>query len=132
MEPAAGEIRIDSSTEKRVRVVIVAAGFAGSWAAREMAQFNVEILLLAGDAPRSFRYKDCSTMVTIGRNAGVAHLYRWNLTDFPAWVVWLCVHLYHLIGFRSRIFVLLDWRWDYFFYERAVRLILAREPQQIR
>ena len=77
-----------------------------------------------GLPPRNFRYRDRGKMVTIGRNSGAAHLLGRSFTGFPAWAIWLSVHLYNLIGFRNRLFVLIDWSWDYFFYERAVRLIL--------
>ncbi|MEM7828725.1 MAG: NAD(P)/FAD-dependent oxidoreductase, partial [Candidatus Aenigmatarchaeota archaeon] len=70
-----------------------------------------------------FRYKDKGTMVTIGRNKAVAHLRGFSFTGFPAWVVWLSVHLFNLIGFRNRLIVLINWAWDYIFFERAIRLI---------
>jgi NADH dehydrogenase len=63
-------------------------------------------------------------MATIGRNAAVAHYAGLAITGFPAWLVWLGVHLAKLIGFRNRLMVLTNWAWDYFLYERAVRLIL--------
>ena len=78
---------------------------------------------LAGDAPAPFQYKDPGTLATIGRNAAVARIHGVSFTGFPAWVVWLVVHLIQLIGFRNRLFVLTNWAWDYFFYDRAVRLI---------
>lgn len=77
-----------------------------------------------GEAPLPFRYNDPGTMVTIGRNAGAAQIGSYAFTGFPAWLLWLGVHIYNLIGFRNRLFVLINWAWDYFFYERAVRLIL--------
>jgi len=70
-----------------------------------------------------FRYRDQGTLATIGRNAAVAHVFGLNLSGFPAWVMWLVVHIIQLIGFRNKLFVLLNWAWDYFFYERAARLI---------
>ena len=76
-----------------------------------------------GAPPEPFRYRDPGTLATIGRNAAVAHLYGLQFTGFPAWVMWLVVHIIQLIGFRNKLFVLLNWAWDYFFYERAVRLI---------
>lgn len=79
---------------------------------------------IAGLEPITFRYRDRGTMVTIGRNAAVANLFSWSFTGFPAWLVWLSVHLFNLIGFRNRLLVLINWAWDYFLYERAVRLIL--------
>lgn len=78
----------------------------------------------AGEAPLPFRYQDRGMMATIGRNAAVAYLAGRTFTGFPAWLVWLGVHLYKLIGFRNRLFVLINWAWDYFLYERTVRLIL--------
>jgi len=78
---------------------------------------------MRGEPPVLFRYRDQGTLATIGRNAAVAHVFGLNWTGFPAWVMWLSVHIIQLIGFRNKLFVLLNWAWDYFFYERAVRLI---------
>jgi NADH dehydrogenase len=78
---------------------------------------------LRGDPPTPFRYRDPGTLATIGRNAAVAYIHGVAFKGFPAWVVWLVVHLVQLIGFRTKLFVLLSWAWDYFFYERASRLI---------
>jgi NADH dehydrogenase len=90
----------------------------GESAARNIAR------QMAGQAPLPFHYWDRGTMVTIGRNAAVAHPFRRAFTGFPAWVLWLIFHLFKLIGFRNRLLVLINWAWDYFLYERAVRLIL--------
>jgi NADH dehydrogenase len=78
---------------------------------------------LRGTPPEPFRYRDPGTLATIGRNAAVAHIYGLKFTGFPAWVMWLVVHIIQLIGFRNKLFVLLNWAWDYFFYERAARVI---------
>jgi NADH dehydrogenase len=88
---------------------------------------------IAGREPVPFRYRDPGAMVTIGRNAAVARLGKLSMTGFPAWLTWLSVHLAKLIGFRNRILVLINWAWDYFLYERAVRLILPNiEPPHMR
>lgn len=79
---------------------------------------------IAGQPLLPFRYHDRGTMATIGRNAAVADLGGRTFTGFPAWVIWLGVHLFNLIGFRNRLIVLINWAWDYFLYERALRLIL--------
>jgi NADH dehydrogenase len=79
--------------------------------------------LLRGQPLEPFRYRDQGTLATIGRNAAVAHVYGLTLSGFPAWVMWLVVHIIQLIGFRNKLFVLINWAWDYFFYERAARLI---------
>jgi NADH dehydrogenase len=82
---------------------------------------------ISGLDPVPFRYHDRGTMATIGRNAAVVDLGGGAFTGFPAWLMWLGVHLFNLIGFRNRLIVLINWAWDYFLYERAVRLILPRE-----
>jgi NADH dehydrogenase len=81
-------------------------------------------LRLAGKETRPFRYSDRGSMVTIGRNAAVAQVARMTFRGFLAWVIWLSIHLMNLIGFRNRLLVLINWAWDYLFFERAVRLIL--------
>lgn len=79
---------------------------------------------VAGQSPVPFHYWDRGAMVTIGRNAAVACLGGRTFTGFLAWIVWLGVHILNLIGFRNRLLVLINWAWDYVFYERGVRLIL--------
>lgn len=79
---------------------------------------------LQGEKLRPFKYNDKGNMSTIGRNAAVAHIGGRALSGFVAWLIWLAVHLYNLIGFRNRIMVLINWAWSYFFYERVVRLII--------
>ena len=89
--------------------------------AEAAAQNTVRVL--RGKPLQTFRYRDQGTLATIGRNAAVAHVFGLELSGFPAWVMWLVVHIIQLIGFRNKLFVLLNWAWDYFFYERAARLI---------
>lgn len=79
---------------------------------------------VAGEPQEPFRYKHLGTMVTIGRNKGVAQVWGRSVRGFLAWIAWLVVHLVRLIGFRNRLFVLANWAWNYLFYERAVRLVL--------
>ncbi len=79
---------------------------------------------LAGSPLRPFRYFDPGIMATIGRNAGVAQIRRLALKGWFGWVAWLAVHLYFLIGFRNRIVVLLQWAWNYVFYDRPIRIIV--------
>ncbi len=83
------------------------------------------IVLLTQQAPaQPFRYRDKGAMATIGRNAAVARLGGRLHTGFIAWLIWLVIHIFFLIGFRNRLGVLLNWAWNYVFFERAVRLIL--------
>jgi NADH dehydrogenase len=79
--------------------------------------------LMRGQALRSFKYRDLGTLATIGRNAAVAAFGNLHFRGFIAWVLWLTIHIILLIGFRNRLVVLINWAWDYLFYDRAVRLI---------
>jgi NADH dehydrogenase len=73
-----------------------------------------------------FRYKDLGNMATIGRNAAIADLGRLRLAGFPAWLLWLFIHIFWLIGFRNRVLVLVQWAGAYLTYQRSVRLITGR------
>ena len=79
--------------------------------------------MLKGQSPRAFHYKDPGLLATIGRNAAVARIAGLSFSGFIAWVIWVVLHIYRLIGFRNRLVVLINWAWDYFFYETQVRLI---------
>ena len=70
-----------------------------------------------------FRYKDPGLLATIGRNAAVARIWGLSFSGFIAWVIWVGLHIFRLIGFRNRLVVLINWAWDYFFYDNQVRLI---------
>ena len=72
---------------------------------------------------RPFRYKDLGNMATIGRNAAIADLGWLRLAGFPAWLLWLFIHIFWLIGFRNRLLVLIQWAGAYLTYQRSVRLI---------
>jgi len=85
-----------------------------------------------GEAPEAFRYRLPVSVAVIGRNAAVAKLGRLRLSGFVAWVLWVVVHIFFLIGFRNRIVVLTNWAWEYVFYERAVRLISRSESARER
>jgi NADH dehydrogenase len=79
--------------------------------------------ILQGKNPEPFHYKDPGLLATIGRNAAVARIWGLSFSGFIAWVIWVGVHIYRLIGFRNRLAVLINWAWDYFFYDNQIRLI---------
>ncbi len=79
--------------------------------------------ILKGQGPKSFHYQDPGLLATIGRNAAVARIFGLSFSGLIAWMIWVVLHIYRLIGFRSRLAVLINWAWDYFFYETQVRLI---------
>jgi len=79
--------------------------------------------ILRGETLQPFHYKDPGLLATIGRNAAVARIWGLSFSGFIAWVIWVGLHIFRLIGFRNRLVVLINWAWDYFFYDNQVRLI---------
>jgi NADH:ubiquinone reductase (H+-translocating) len=78
---------------------------------------------LQGNSRQNFHYFDKGSLATIGRSAGIAQFGKIHISGFIAWLSWLFVHVFFLIGFRNRILVLIQWAWSYFTYERGARLI---------
>jgi len=78
---------------------------------------------LAGEPRRNFHYVDKGSLATIGRAAAVAQFGKLHVSGFIAWLSWLFIHIFFLIGFRNRIIVFIQWAWSYFTYDRGVRLI---------
>jgi NADH:ubiquinone reductase (H+-translocating) len=77
-----------------------------------------------GRSPRPFSYNDRGIMATIGRRRAVAWIFnKIQLRGFPAWIAWLALHLLTLLGFRNRLNVFVNWVWNYFTYDRSVRII---------
>jgi NADH:ubiquinone reductase (H+-translocating) len=77
----------------------------------------------SADSRPSFHYWDKGSLATIGRAAAVADFGKFHVSGFIAWLSWLFVHLFFLIGFRNRILVIIQWAWSYLTYERGARLI---------
>jgi NADH dehydrogenase len=96
--------------------------------AMQMGDYVGKVLAadLAGTQRPGFRYFDKGDMATIGRMDAVAKVewpFKAHMSGFPAWVTWLTVHIFFLIGFRNRISVLAAWIWTYFTFTRGARLI---------
>jgi NADH:ubiquinone reductase (H+-translocating) len=85
---------------------------------------------LAGRPRRAFHYWDKGQLAVIGRGQAVADIWKLHFGGFVAWLTWIFVHIFFLIGFRNRILVLLQWGWSYATYSRGARLITgeARMP----
>ncbi len=80
-------------------------------------------------ATRTVPYHDKGNLATIGRAAAVADLHGIRLSGFPAWVAWLSVHLFYLVGFQNRVIVLIRWSVSFFTHDRGARLITNVRPQ---
>ena len=80
---------------------------------------------------KKFEYKDKGSLATVGRNKAVADLPNAHFRGFIAWVLWMVVHIMQLIGFRNKVVTLIGWIWNYFTYDRALRLIIRpyRKPK---
>jgi NADH:ubiquinone reductase (H+-translocating) len=89
----------------------------GRWVARQIAAD------LSGNARKAFHYVDKGSLATIGRAAAVAQFGKIHISGFLAWLSWLFIHIFFLVGFRNRIIVMIEWAWSYFTYDRAARLI---------
>lgn len=86
--------------------------------------------LMKGEKTSEFKYNDKGQMATIGRSRAVVNIGQIQFYGFSAWIVWLVVHIYYLIGFRNRLIVLLQWIWSYFGYKKGARLIVNKEWKQ--
>lgn len=80
----------------------------------------------AGKPRPAFRYIDKGSMATIGRAAAVAMVKRFHFSGLTAWLAWLFIHIFYLIGFRNRVIVILEWAWAYIRFESSARLITDR------
>jgi len=76
---------------------------------------------------KEFRYKEKGQMATIGRSCAILELDGVKLSGFLAWITWLFVHIYYLIGFKNRVFVLLQWSMAYLTFRKGARLIVDKE-----
>lgn len=82
---------------------------------------------LKGKPREPFAYIDKGQMATIGRKKAILEVGSLKMTGFWAWMSWLFVHLYYLIGFKNRTFVLFQWAWQYLTYSRGARLIIHKD-----
>ena len=78
---------------------------------------------LAGRPRRPFHYWDKGQLAVIGRGQAVADIWKLHFGGFLAWLAWIFVHIFFLIGFRNRVMVMLEWAWSYLTFSRGARLI---------
>lgn len=96
----------------------------GKFAARQIRRS------IAGRPREEFAYLDKGTLATIGRSRAVADLGKLHFSGYLAWLAWLFVHLFFLIGFRNRILVMMEWAWAYLTYKSSARLITDPAGQE--
>jgi NADH dehydrogenase len=115
---AIGDLAHVEQDGKPLLMVATVATQEGKWASKNILR------QISGLSPLPFKYRDPGMLAVTGRNAAVARLGNLTFSGFLAWVIWSTVHLYGLIGYRARLLVLINWAWDYIFFDRVVRLIL--------
>lgn len=102
---------------KQVPGVAPAAIQMGQYAAKAIrAKFK-------GKSIKPFVYWDKGNFATIGRSAAVGYVWKLKFSGFIAWMGWLLIHVFFLIGFRNRLFVILEWAWTYLLFNMSARLI---------
>lgn len=78
---------------------------------------------------KPFHYRDKGNLATVGRSYAIVDIGKIRLTGFFAWLIWLAVHIYFLVGFRNRLMTIFQWAWTYFTHARGARLItFEHEP----
>ena len=84
---------------------------------------------IAGQPLQPFRYKDYGIMATIGRGAAVGEVFGLKMSGPFAWLFWIFLHIFRLIGFRNRFVVMTEWAWAYVTHQRRVRLITGGKSE---
>jgi NADH dehydrogenase len=79
--------------------------------------------ILKGKNKKPFKYIDKGTMAVIGRKAAVVQIAKFEFAGWPAWLIWVFVHITYLIGYDSKLKVMLQWAWNFFTRKRGARLI---------
>jgi NADH dehydrogenase len=110
--------------EKLVPGVAPAAIQMGKFAARQIKR------VAAGKPRETFHYLDKGTLATIGRSRAVGDFGKIHISGYFAWLAWLFIHVFFLIGFRNRFMVMLEWAWAYVSYKSSARLITGEEERQ--
>src|SRR5262249_32440925 len=82
---------------------------------------------IKGEPSRPFVYRDKGSMAIVGRGSAIADIRGLRFSGFLAWLAWLFLHIFELIGFRNRIVVMVEWAAAYITLQRSVRLITYQD-----
>jgi len=117
----AGDLARIVQDGKEVPGVAPAAMQQGRYAARTI------VAKLGGQSVTPFRYRDKGSLATIGRNRAVAEIGRFRFSGYPAWLLWLFIHLLYIVEFESRVLIAIQWGFAYFTFNRGARLITGEK-----
>lgn len=112
---------VDVKTGSPLPGVAAVAIQQGYWTGKNILR------ILRGSPSRKFQYHDHGKAATIGKSRAVVEIGKFKLTGFPAWIVWLFIHIWFLEGTENRLIVFLKWAWAYLGHYDAARIILAKE-----
>ena len=134
-----GDLALAKSHEKNGETKPVPGVSPGAKQMGRVAASNI-LARIAGKPTQTFRYKDYGALATIGRKSAVVEaeiplLGKVRFSGLAAWLFWLFVHVYFLIGFRNRLIVLMDWAWAYGTFNRTARVVTGTEkfePKSVR
>lgn len=98
-------------------------------AAMQAGRYVADVILksVQNETHKDFKFLDKGQMATIGKRKAISQYGSLRITGFMAWMAWLFVHVFYLIGFKNRISVMAQWMWSYIFSKRGARLITERE-----
>ncbi|MGZ3238730.1 MAG: NAD(P)/FAD-dependent oxidoreductase, partial [Burkholderiaceae bacterium] len=101
-------------------------------AAKQMGRTAAQNLLrrMKGQKTKAFHYVDYGSLATIGRKAAVVAMGKIKFSGFVAWLFWLFVHIFFLIGFRNRLMVMTDWAWAYITFQRNARIVVGTDEKK--
>lgn len=99
--------------------------------AMQQGRFLAKAIRQRKSARKGFQYKDLGSMATIGRHQAVVDLPNWKFQGAFAWFVWLFVHLFQLLGAKNKMFVFINWVWNYLTYDQSLRLIIRPYQKQV-
>lgn len=99
--------------------------------AMQQARFLAKAIRQKKSVRKGFQYKDLGSMATVGRHQAVVDLPNWKFQGAFAWFVWLFVHLFQLLGAKNKLFVFINWVWNYFTYDQSLRLIIRPYQKQV-
>jgi NADH:ubiquinone reductase (H+-translocating) len=101
--------------------------------ARQQGRYVGDVIRrrLQGKAVAPFRYRDRGNLAVIGRHAAVADLHSLHFAGLAAWLLWLFIHIYYLIGFENKLVVMFQWGWNYVTRKRGAQLITGRDPVSV-
>jgi NADH dehydrogenase len=97
----------------------------------QQGRYSAEAILerLRGHVPQPFHYFDKGSLAVIGRASGVADFGKLRFHGWPAWFLWLTVHIMYLAQFRNRLIVLVRWGFQFLTFDRGARLITGKQPE---